>query len=156
MTKSYRDGAVGALLDEHERAAGELLHLLAPLGVDELRVIRDTATRDEDCRSIQTVVGHVVGSGYAYADYIRKALGIGISSPERRLYERSEVDVELPRMLAYLAATLDGRWRMTDDEITAVKMVTRWGSTYDLEQLLEHAIVHVLRHRRQIERFLQR
>ena len=29
-----------------------------------------------------------------------------------------------------------------------------WSVTYDLEQLLEHAIVHVLRHRRQIEKFL--
>jgi hypothetical protein len=30
----------------------------------------------------------------------------------------------------------------------------RWGPRYDLEQLLEHAIVHVLRHRRQIDKFL--
>jgi hypothetical protein len=45
---------------------------------------------------------------------------------------------------------------MTDEEITAVKMPVRWGPTYDLEQLLEHAIVHILRHRRQVERFLER
>jgi len=36
----------------------------------------------------------------------------------------------------------------------AVQIRSRWGAVYDLEQLLEHAIVHVLRHRRQIERFL--
>jgi uncharacterized damage-inducible protein DinB len=156
MTTTYRDGAVGAMLDEHERAAGDLLRVLAPLGDEDFRVVRDAATNDERCRSIQTIVAHVLGSGYAYADYIRGALGIECSSPERRLYERSEVEVEVPRMLAYLAATLDGRWRMTDEEITGVRMVTRWGSAYDLEQLLEHAIVHVLRHRRQIERFLQR
>ena len=34
------------------------------------------------------------------------------------------------------------------------KLTTRWGQMYNIEQLLEHAIVHVLRHRRQIERFL--
>jgi hypothetical protein len=45
---------------------------------------------------------------------------------------------------------------MTDEEIMAVSMKVRWGPTYDLEQLLEHAIVHILRHRRQIERFLER
>ena len=34
------------------------------------------------------------------------------------------------------------------------KIVVKWGQTYDPEQLFEHAIVHILRHRRQIERFL--
>jgi len=32
-------------------------------------------------------------------------------------------------------------------------MIVRWGPQYDLEQLLEHAVVHILRHRRQIEKF---
>jgi len=36
------------------------------------------------------------------------------------------------------------------------KIKTRWGQLYDVDQLMEHAIVHVLRHRRQIERFLQK
>ena len=34
------------------------------------------------------------------------------------------------------------------------KIMVRWGQLYDVEQLMEHAIVHVLRHRRQVERFL--
>jgi len=34
-------------------------------------------------------------------------------------------------------------------------MKTSWGENYDFEQLLEHAIVHILRHRRQIERLLK-
>ena len=40
-------------------------------------------------------------------------------------------------------------------EIEKIKMPTPWGTTYTLEQMLEHAIVHILRHRRQIERLLQ-
>ena len=36
------------------------------------------------------------------------------------------------------------------------KILVRWGQLYDVEQLFEHAIVHILRHRRQIERFLLR
>jgi hypothetical protein len=34
------------------------------------------------------------------------------------------------------------------------KMHGSWGQSYDIKQLMEHAIVHTLRHRRQIERFL--
>jgi hypothetical protein len=40
------------------------------------------------------------------------------------------------------------------ERITALEIQAPWGPVYDLEQMLEHAIVHVLRHRRQIERFL--
>jgi len=35
----------------------------------------------------------------------------------------------------------------------AKKVKTSWGQYYDYEQLMEHAIVHVLRHRRQIVDF---
>ena len=45
---------------------------------------------------------------------------------------------------------------MSDQEAVDTKMQVRWGPTYDFEQLFEHAIVHVLRHRRQIDRFLGR
>ena len=34
------------------------------------------------------------------------------------------------------------------------KIKVAWGQLYDVEQMMEHAIVHVLRHRRQIERWL--
>jgi len=54
----------------------------------------------------------------------------------------------------YTEDTLEGKWLMTDPEIMAVKIDAPWGAHYDMEQLLEHAIVHILRHRRQIERFL--
>ena len=57
-------------------------------------------------------------------------------------------------MLQHTATTLEGKWELPDEQIMAVKMRVRWGPVYDLEQMLEHAIVHILRHRRQIERFL--
>jgi hypothetical protein len=43
---------------------------------------------------------------------------------------------------------------MSDEEIVGTVIRSSWGVVYDLEQLLEHAIVHVLRHRRQIEKFI--
>lgn len=43
---------------------------------------------------------------------------------------------------------------MTDAENESVTLHTGWEVTYNLEQLLEHAIVHLLRHRRQIEKFM--
>jgi uncharacterized damage-inducible protein DinB len=61
---------------------------------------------------------------------------------------------QLVSMLEYTVQTLEGRWEMTDEEIEGITLQTGWEVTYNLEQLLEHAIVHILRHRRQIEKFM--
>ena len=42
----------------------------------------------------------------------------------------------------------------TNEEIEVYLIKSRWSVIYDVEQLMEHAIVHILRHRRQIEKFL--
>ena len=34
----------------------------------------------------------------------------------------------------------------------SLKIISYWGQLYDIEQLTEHAIVHILRHKRQIEK----
>lgn len=154
MSKTFRRGAVGAMMDEYERAAAELLDVIAPLSDEAFEAIRDTETEDEMCRSIQTVMQHVIRSGYGYANYFRTAFGMEPGAPESTPPRQVEVAPRMAAMLAYTEATLEGRWLMTDDEMTAVRMEVRWGPVYDFEQLFEHAIVHVLRHRRQIQRFL--
>ena len=54
-------------------------------------------------------------------------------------------------MFAFTVDTFAGM----DDEMAAQseKIHSPWGVVYDVEQLMEHAIVHILRHRRQIEKF---
>ena len=155
MMKSYRRGALGALMDEYERAASDLKLLLQAISADEFIEILDARTKDEQCRSVQTIISHVVGAGYGYADYIRKIFGITSTSPARNLLSHGEAEARLDAMLDYTAHTLEGRWEMTEDEIASIVIDSRWGVRYDLEQLLEHAIVHILRHRRQIERLRQ-
>jgi uncharacterized damage-inducible protein DinB len=143
-------------MDEYERAARELARLVAGLSDDEYERMRDAETADPDCHTIQTILSHVVRAGYGYADYIRSVFGQESTRPEPRLLSRAEALEGIEAFLAYTAETLDGKWLMTYEEITTIQMQVRWGPTYDLEQLLEHAIVHVLRHRRQVERFLAR
>jgi len=57
-------------------------------------------------------------------------------------------------MFAY---TVDFFRNIQDNELeqyeNELKGLTKWGQRYDIEQITEHAIVHVLRHRRQIEKF---
>jgi hypothetical protein len=76
MKKAHRKGAIGALMDEYERAASELKVLVERTREDEFAEIIDIRTKDEDCRSIQTIMTHVGRAGYGYANYIRDAFSV--------------------------------------------------------------------------------
>ena len=151
--KNYRKGGIGAVMDEYERAAAEFKNLLGNISDAEFIKIVDNETKDEDCRSVQTIVSHVTNSGFGYANYIRDWFSIPKKSPERKLLSQDEFFSRFDNMLEYTSETLEGKWEYSDDDIQKVKMIVRWGPQYDLEQLLEHAVVHILRHRRQIEKF---
>lgn len=154
MAMAYRKGAVGALMDELERATNELVRVLEPLTDEEYERIRDTETLDDDCRSIQTITTHVVGAGFGYASLMRTAWGRDSVERPRDPIARADTPARLRAMLDYMCETLDGRWDLSYDDQAAMRIPARWGPVYDFEQLFEHAIVHVMRHRRQIERFL--
>ena len=67
----------------------------------------------------------------------------------------NEVTVSaLDKMLNYTEETFRNKWNLTFDDGLLIRIESNWGQSYDFEQMLEHAIVHILRHRRQIERFL--
>jgi DinB superfamily len=154
VAKIYRRGAVGAMMDEYERAVADLPPLIRGLSDEAFELVRDRETKDEDCRSIQSIMHHVVRAGYGYAVDIRNSTGTPAERPDLPLGRRLESLDQLAAMMAYNVDTLEGKWELTYEEIMAVKIHAPWGPMYDLEQWLEHAIVHVLRHRRQIERFL--
>jgi uncharacterized damage-inducible protein DinB len=98
-------------------------------------------------------MSHVVESGYGYANRARDALSLASQNQQVHLLSRSESLNQLALMLAYTSETMDGRWHYSDDEISAVRIRSQWGPE-NPEQLFEHAIVHALRHRRQVQRFL--
>jgi uncharacterized damage-inducible protein DinB len=154
--KAFRNGAVGALMDEYERAAAELKNLLHEISQEEFIEIVDTNTEDPACRSIQTIMNHVVRAGYGYANYIRKHYGDQWTE-KKEDYEINNAETgvsQLDNMLKYTIDTLANKWELKDDDMDKCQIKTSWGQEYDFEQLFEHAIVHILRHRRQIERFL--
>ena len=139
-------------MDEYERAAAELRRLIETFDKVSLYSVVDSQTDDEDCLSVRTIISHVVNAGYGYAAYIRGALSLAGDRPPKRLLSYGEVLGEYDVMLKFTIGTLDGRWEMPDETIRAIRIQTGWEVVYDPEQRLEHAFVHILRHRRQFER----
>lgn len=156
--KEFRNnGAIGALLDEYEKAINEIILLIKGITAEELVVVVDKVTEDADCKSIQTILTHTVRAGYGYIVAIRKHLGEELESVAGRklLNSEKEYAFALIQMFKYNEKLFDDYPDLVLEEYKQdKKILVRSGQHYDVEQLLEHAIVHILRHRRQIERFL--
>lgn len=147
-----------ALLDEYQRAITELVRAIEKLSPSELTRIRDPHTQDPDCVSVQTVLSHVIHSGYGYTVYMENFLGAATQRPPKTLLASApEYCRQLQEMVDYCRHFFMkyGEGLSIEEFNPALKIHTNWGQRYDIEQLMEHAIVHVLRHRRQIERFLR-
>jgi uncharacterized damage-inducible protein DinB len=152
MTKKYRPGAIGAMTDEYEKALSELKLLLQTLSDETFIEIKNSSV-EEDFQSARNITLHVVRSGYVYANHIRKRFGNQVSHQEIKIENTKEAVTELGKMFQYTVETFEDKWLLTDEELLSTIIKTGW-STYDLEAIIEHAIVHVLRHRLQIEKLL--
>ncbi len=155
--KRYRNnGAIGALLDEYEKAIYELLEVIHTISIDELQSIVDTKTDDPDCVSIQSILNHVIRAGYTYVREIRNFLGENIQLKYNVNCDSiEEYRKEMIKMFEYNEQLFNDYPNIDIEETDVSKKIrVPWNQDYDIEQLLEHAIVHILRHRRQIEKFI--
>lgn len=156
LTSPGRSGPFGALMDEYARAADDFCRLVESM--DAALFAHDVRPGNEDeTATPRAVCLHVVGAAHRYAHYIRKARGVSF-------VERYEADP------ATLTRPADTRPRLTeairlteetvlplhgfdDAAVQAISFVVRWGPRYDPEMILEHAVCHLMRHRRQLERW---
>jgi uncharacterized damage-inducible protein DinB len=155
MIANKNKNAVNAILSEYQKAILELQSVILNISDEDLAFVIDPKTNNSDCRSIQTILAHVVSSGYSYCIYIRKLKNENIVRPEK--INRKSVSEYKKDLNDVLKFTYDTFSTILDNDLEkfneSEKMKTSWNQLYDIEQIMEHAIVHVLRHRRQIEKF---
>lgn len=152
--KTYRQGAVGALLDIYEEAIEEFITVIEDIPDEALPIIIDPDTTDENCRSIQSILTHVVHAGYGYATNVYHQKGYALERLDKTDHLTIKEYIEdLTKVFAYTENIFK---ELSDSELAqyneALKIKTGWGKLYDIEQMMEHAIVHILRHKRQIEK----
>lgn len=146
-----RNGAIGALLGEYSKAILELQNVIKDLTAAELVKVVDPFTTNPECKSIQTILSHVVSSGFSYSIYIYELKEVSPRARQMIFRDSAAAYMEdLDQVLDFSFRTLA---LYEDHELEAFQINAAWGQDYDIEQLMEHAIVHILRHRRQIENF---
>jgi len=154
MTKRYRQGAVGALLDIYEQAISDFKKVIEDIPDNGLTITIDPKTTDENCKSIQTILSHVVSSSFGYATNIHNLKGHTIKRQDKIFHLTIK---EYLQDLTYAFTFTENVFKeIQDTELEqfedSLKIKTNWGQLYDIEQMTEHAIVHILRHKRQIEK----
>ena len=152
MKKAYRKGAIGALTDEYEKALEELKTILLKISDDKFLKVNKNVL-EQDFQSIRNIVLHLISSGYVYANHIRKRFGDNYIVSELEVNSTEQGVFKLNEMFEYTVETFQDKWLLTDEELLNTIIKTSW-TTYDLEALIEHSIVHVLRHRLQIEKMI--
>jgi hypothetical protein len=150
-----RSGPFGALMDEYARAAEDFCRVVETFGVTRFESPR--ASNHPTTASPHAVCAHVCGAAHRYAHYIRHARGVDFIDryelDPSRLGTPSDVRGLLAEAIVLMEETVEPLLQLTDEGIQAITFVVRWGPSYDPEMLLEHAVCHVLRHRRQLERW---
>ena len=146
--------AVRALFEEWDRARVELVQLLPRIRPAELE-----GGDPVDSTRARGVLIHVLRADVSYANWICEVLDL--PRPERALDPkalagRAEFEAGFEAVRAYFEHALEP---VTDAHLDPPEGATapphfksRWGEDYGVEQMLEHAICHHLRHRRQLER----
>lgn len=150
----YRQGAVGALLDIYEQAISDFKKVIESIPDDALTIIINPQTTDENCKSIQAILSHVVSSGYGYATSIHNLKGNNIKRQDKVFHLTIKNYLQdLTNVFTFTEIVFK---EIQDTELeqfdNSLKIKTGWGQWYDIEQMTEHAIVHILRHKRQIEK----
>lgn len=139
-------------MDEYERAISDLKSVLKNIDSEDYKEIVEGES--EHCHSIEVIMNHVIRAGYGYSNYIRNALSLESLPIADGKIPQNKIFAEIDKMMDYSNEIFENGQSITAEEMEGIYFKTKWEVRYNIDQLMEHAIVHVLRHRRQIQKFL--
>jgi hypothetical protein len=145
-------------MDEYARAAEQLCAFVETLHREVFAAERPSA--DPWTVSPRAICSHVRRAALGYANDIRKARGLpheprGPNLPGGKLFVEWPEDLRpsLVEALHYTEGAVEGLYDATEQQVSEITFQVPWGPTFDPDMLLEHAVMHLLRHRRQLERW---
>ncbi|MFZ5433708.1 MAG: hypothetical protein ACOZB3_08045 [Calditrichota bacterium] len=148
---NYTYRSARALLLLHER---ELRHLIEVWRKAKAANIPLPVTDDPDYESLDHLLFHILRAARGYMTWMCEQLGLPdpqIDPPP----SPATVDVEAELYAEYLL----NKWRtplaeVPEERFSDKTYASRWGVHYCIDAMLEHAVVHPLRHAFQLEELL--
>ncbi len=147
----YASRGARALVLLHDQALTEFVSVWRDA---ERAAIVLPETDDPDYASMHALLAHVLGAASGYMRWCCEMLEL----PEPDLPPRPSPDTVADETDALLAHTLAG-WRaplagVADERLHRPEFVSRWGVRYCVDAMLEHAVMHPLRHSFQLRQLM--
>ncbi len=147
--ETYRYAGAAAMVALHER---EMRAFLAEWEDARGRGAALPATQDPDYVSYELLLRHVLGAARGYLRWMCRSLEL----PDPGLAEPPEAAALAARAEAYLETLLE-RWKtplagVEEERFFRPAHPTSAGVDLSVESMLEHAVLHPMRHRYQLER----
>ena len=111
-------------------------------------------TEDEDYKTLETLLRHVLRSSGGYIKWICNKLDI----PDPGIHETPpllEIEEKADNYILHLLE----KWRIpltnvSEKEFYSPAYKSNWGSNYCIDSMLEHAVMHPLRHSYQLQNLI--
>ena len=150
---AYRSRAVRALVLLHEEHLRRFLVVWSEARAASVVLPK---TDDPNYASLETLLHHVLGAPRRYVIWMCEMLGL--PDPEIRvLPEPAALSREAD---SYMEHVLE-KWRSSlldvdDDRLLTPEYPSRWQTRYCIDAMLEHAVMHPIRHAFQLEELMRR
>ena len=148
----FKSRAVRSLVELHEIEMRRFLETWARFVASGAPM--PEARGDADYQSRDHLVAHVVRAARNYLTWIGEQLGRPVKDVDM---ETDSLKIA-PRFNEFIEGIL-AAWRrhlpaVEDAELEPATYKSRWGVLFSIESMLEHAVVHPMRHRYQLEKIL--
>lgn len=136
------------LHDRHMRSCIQAWHEAKKLN------IKLPVTEDEDYKSLETLLKHFLRSSRNYITWMCEKLGL----PDPQIKNPPEVESIENEADGYMEYLLE-KWRtpladIEEEKFFSPVFTSRWGVDYCIEAMLEHAVMHPIRHEFQLKNLI--
>jgi uncharacterized damage-inducible protein DinB len=150
---AHRSRAVRALVLLHEE------HLRAFMGTWRRALAAEVKlpqTDDPSYESLATLGRHVLRAARGYMTWMCEKLQL----PDPEIRETPATEEIVGAADSFLEHVLE-RWRVAlkdvaDDQLETPEYPSRWKTLYSIDAMLEHAVMHPIRHKFQLEELLKK
>ena len=147
----FKSNAVRSCVELHEI---EIVRFFETWLVFRASGVALPATTDPNYASAEHLCGHVLRAARSYLTWIGDCVGrpvMDVDPDGDTLSVAAKGRTFLDDVLAAWRRHLEA---LEDRELSPATFKSRWGEDYNIEQMLEHAVVHPMRHRLQLERLM--
>jgi uncharacterized damage-inducible protein DinB len=150
--KNYKYRGARALVILHGKQMRQCLEVWKQAKAANIKL---PATTDEDYQSLETLLKHILRAARGYMVWICKQLEL----PDPEIRPAPEVEVIEKEADRYLEHVLE-RWHLPladvpEDKFGPHSFISNWGEAFSIDSMLEHAVMHPIRHEFQLKELLE-